>query len=50
MILAIIRVDAGPLLKWPLVSVPDDFVLEINANRLSRWQFVQAKQEQIWPE
>jgi len=36
------------LIGRPLVFVPEDSVLEINANRLSRWQFVQVKQEQIW--
>jgi hypothetical protein len=36
------------LIGRPLVSVPEESVLEINANRLSRWQFVQAMQEQIY--
>jgi len=31
-----------------LVAAPEDSVLEISANRLSRWQLVQAIQEQIW--
>ncbi|KAH0948990.1 hypothetical protein HN011_006811 [Eciton burchellii] len=38
----------GPFWGRPLVAAPEDFVLEINANRLSRWQLVQALQEQIW--
>ncbi|KAH0945579.1 hypothetical protein HN011_004122 [Eciton burchellii] len=36
------------LIGRPLVAAPEDSVLEINANRLSRWQLVQALQEQIW--
>ncbi|XP_018395111.1 PREDICTED: uncharacterized protein LOC108773703, partial [Cyphomyrmex costatus] len=32
----------------PLVAVPEESVLDINANRLSRWQLVRAMQEQIW--
>ncbi|KAH0947006.1 hypothetical protein HN011_007602 [Eciton burchellii] len=36
------------LIGRPLLSVSEESVLEINANRLSRWQLVQAIQEQIW--
>ncbi|KAH0944378.1 hypothetical protein HN011_007012 [Eciton burchellii] len=38
------------LIGRPLISVPEDSVLGvlINANRLSRWQLMQAIQEQIW--
>jgi hypothetical protein len=36
------------LIGRPLVSVRENFILEINANRLSRWQLVQAMQKQIW--
>ncbi|KAH0946517.1 hypothetical protein HN011_006410 [Eciton burchellii] len=31
-----------------LISLPEESVLEININRLSRWQLMQAMQEQIW--
>jgi hypothetical protein len=33
------------LMGRPLLSVPEESVLEINDNRLSRWQLVQAIQE-----
>ncbi|XP_071580298.1 uncharacterized protein, partial [Temnothorax nylanderi] len=36
------------LIGRPLTSVPEESVLEINANRLSRWQHVQLMLEQIW--
>jgi len=36
------------LIGRPLVSVSEESVLEIKANRLSRWQLVQIMQEQIW--
>jgi len=36
------------LIGRPLVALPEESVLEVNANRLSRWQLVQAMQEQIW--
>ena len=36
------------LIGRPLVSVPQQSVLEVNSSRLSRWQRVQAMQEQIW--
>jgi len=36
------------LIGRPLLSVPEESVLEINDNRLSRWQLVQSIQEQIW--
>jgi hypothetical protein len=36
------------LIGRPLISIPEESVLKINANRLSRWQLVQAMQEQIW--
>jgi len=36
------------LIGRPLVALPEKSVLDIDANRLSRWQFVQAMQEQIW--
>lgn len=31
-----------------LISVPEESVLELNTNRLSRWQQVQAMHERIW--
>ncbi|XP_077259695.1 uncharacterized protein LOC143896014 [Temnothorax americanus] len=36
------------LIGRPLTSVPEKSLLEINANRLSRWQHVQLMVEQIW--
>ncbi|XP_071638456.1 uncharacterized protein [Temnothorax longispinosus] len=36
------------LIGRPLTSVPEELLLEINANRLSRWQHVQLMVEQIW--
>jgi len=36
------------LIDRPLVALPEESVLGVDANRLSRWQFVQAMQEQIW--
>ncbi|KAH0945724.1 hypothetical protein HN011_011004 [Eciton burchellii] len=36
------------LIGRPLLSVSEESVLEINEHRLSRWQLVQAIQEQIW--
>ncbi|XP_011859476.1 PREDICTED: uncharacterized protein LOC105556968 [Vollenhovia emeryi] len=36
------------LIGRPLTSVPEESLLEINANRLSRWQHVQRMVEQIW--
>jgi len=32
----------------PLVALSEESVLDVDTNRLSRWQFVQAMQEQIW--
>jgi hypothetical protein len=36
------------LIGRPLLSVLEESVLEVNDNRLSRWQLVQAIQEHIW--
>lgn len=36
------------LIGRPLISVPEESVLELNTNRLSRWQHVQSIHEQIW--
>ncbi|XP_029179167.1 uncharacterized protein LOC114946687 [Nylanderia fulva] len=36
------------LIGRPLLSAPGESVLEINENRLSRWQRVQAMHEQFW--
>jgi len=36
------------LIGRPLVALPEELVLDVDANQLSRWQFVQAMQEQIW--
>ncbi|XP_024878537.1 uncharacterized protein LOC112458932, partial [Temnothorax curvispinosus] len=36
------------LIGRPLTSLPEESLLEINANRLSRWQHVQLMVEQIW--
>jgi len=36
------------LIGRPFVFVPEESMLDIDANRLSPWQLVQAMQEQIW--
>lgn len=36
------------LIGRPLVAIPEESVLDIDANRLSRWQLVRSMQEQIW--
>jgi len=36
------------LIGRPLVAVPEESVLAINSNRLSRWQLVRAMLETIW--
>ncbi|KMQ88394.1 hypothetical protein RF55_12134 [Lasius niger] len=36
------------LIGRPLVSVPEMSVLDLNTNRLSRWQQVQSMHERIW--
>lgn len=36
------------LIGRPVVSLPEESTLEINPNRLSRWQQVRAMLEQIW--
>jgi len=36
------------LIGRPLVALPEESVLDVDANQLSRWQFVQAMQEHIW--
>lgn len=36
------------LIGRPLISLPEESVLDLNTNRLSRWQHVQAMHEQIW--
>lgn len=36
------------LIGRPIISPPEDSTLEIDANRLSRWQQVRAMLEQIW--
>jgi len=36
------------LIGRPLVALPEESILDVNANRLSRWQFVQAMQKRIW--
>ncbi|XP_067205328.1 uncharacterized protein [Linepithema humile] len=36
------------LIGRPIVAIPEESVLEINENRLSRWQLVHSLIEQIW--
>ncbi|KMQ88170.1 hypothetical protein RF55_12386 [Lasius niger] len=36
------------LIGRPLISVPEESVLDLNANRLSRWQYVNLMYEKIW--
>ncbi|XP_029156123.1 uncharacterized protein LOC114946183 [Nylanderia fulva] len=36
------------LIGRPMVSVPEESVLAINPNRLSRWQLLNSMKEQIW--
>ncbi|XP_071629537.1 uncharacterized protein [Temnothorax longispinosus] len=36
------------LIGRPLVSVPEESVLELDTSRLSRWQHIRLMQEQIW--
>jgi len=36
------------LIGRPLVALPQESVLDVDANRQSRWQLVQAMQEHIW--
>lgn len=36
------------LIGRPLISVPEESFLDLNTNRLSRWQRIQAMHEQIW--
>ncbi|XP_029173240.1 uncharacterized protein LOC114942104 [Nylanderia fulva] len=36
------------LIGRPIIAIPEESVLESNANRLSRWQMVHSLVEQIW--
>ncbi|XP_029175258.1 uncharacterized protein LOC114943741 [Nylanderia fulva] len=36
------------LIGRPIIAVPEESVLAINANRLQRWQLIQAMTEQLW--
>ncbi|XP_029166178.1 uncharacterized protein LOC114936979 [Nylanderia fulva] len=36
------------LIGRPIVAIPEESILAINTNRLSRWQFVHSMVEQLW--